>query len=164
MKLFRFILLLFLVLSLVSCSTDDRSTDDILDEMVSVLPSLPSGTVYRSSAQEGDEDFMSGSLAKAMYGEGADKMFSTVEEYSVYLSSFAEPYEIAVFKCYSRTDAHGVLAMCLTRRDILQISLRGSAFYELCDDIRIISRGRYVIMCLTDSPDLCERTAHSLIG
>ena len=120
---------------------------------------LPDGVLYDSAAEEGSDGYCSVSLRQSLYGEAAEETFALVEEYAVYVSSFILPIEMAVFRCYSATDAHRVEAMCLNRGETLRIALRGTELEALSDSVRILCRGRYVVMILAENAEVVEDTA-----
>ena len=163
MKLFRFVILLLLVVSLCSCSLRDRGTDEILSELMSEIEGLPSGAIYVSGAEEGSDGYLSPFMAEALYGEDASECFALVEDYSIYLSAYATPYEIAVFRCYSSTDAARVERLCRDRADIVSVALRSTEFYGLCQNIRIVKRGHTVVFAMTDEPENVLRLIKALI-
>lgn len=163
MKLFRVLVVVFICLCLVSCSEGETAAVDILGDMTRELSGLPQGVVYTPDAEEGEEGYLSGALAEALYGEGTAECFALVEDYAIYLSSFASPYEIAVFKCYSRSDALRIEQMCRARADIVSVALRETEFYSLSGNIRIVRKGDTVVFCMTDEPDRSERLARRSI-
>ncbi|MBQ8849143.1 MAG: hypothetical protein IJ011_02275 [Clostridia bacterium] len=162
MKLFRFILIIALCLSLCSCG-GERPTGDILSELMEACPSLPEGVIYSKGTIEGEEGYLSDTLAEALYGEDAAECFALVEDYSIYISSFATPYEIAVLRCYSSTDAIRIEQLCRARADIVSVALRHTEFYALCQNIRVLREGETVVFLMTDDPDGNERLARRLI-
>ena len=155
--------LLFLLFLLPSCGQKNSSPREILDELMAVSGELPEGTVFLSDAEEGSEEYLSPTLLRAMYGEEAEEEFEAVEDSALYLSSFAAPYEIAVFRCYSATDARRIEALCLYRADEIRVALRETDFYSLIDSLRVLCRGKTVILMLTAEPDETERLALRLI-
>ena len=157
MKLFRFIILLTLCLSLCACSSYKKSTSEILDRMLSEFSDIPKGTIYYKNATEDQEGYLSPFLAEALYGTSAEECFTLMEDYSIYLSSFATPYEIAVFRCYSATDAVRLEQLCRERADIVSVALRYTDFYKLCQSIRIVREGDTVVFAMTDDPSRAER-------
>ncbi len=133
---------------LVSCG-DRRNTEDILFNITKRFDDLPDGNVYLSSATEGSENFLSASVIKSLYHDGADEYeFSMIEEYAIYISSFAKPSEIAVYKCYSRSDANLIASMCLKRIEKLSIMLAGTAFSEIPLRADIDIKGHFVIVTM----------------
>ncbi len=163
MKLFSFICALLICIPLVSCSAAHMDTAEVLDALMESCASLPEGVIYKNTAQEGDRGYMSPSLAEALYGKRAEEYFPLLEEYSIYLSSFASPYEIAVLRCYSASDAKRIERMCRERADLVSVALRQTEFYSLCGNIRIVREGDTVIFLMTDSPEKSARLAKKLI-
>lgn len=163
MKLFRFLVMIALCLSLVSCASRAHSTDMILGRLMEECGELPSGKIYRGGRESVSEGSLPPELMCALYGEDAKESFLSVSEYSIYLSSFASPYEIAVFRCYSSTDAIDIERLCRARGDIVSVALRQTDYYELCDNILIVREGRCVVFAMTDSPRSVERLIKKLI-
>lgn len=152
-----------LCLCLIACEGQEAGVAEVLAELTEVCETLPDGEIYRSGAEEGSEGYLSPYLAESLYGENVGALFDTVEEYAIYLSSFVVPIEIAVFRCYSATDAHQIEAMCLNRGEALRVALRGTEFEALSDSLRVLCRGRYVVMLLGEDPEKMEEKALALI-
>ena len=148
-----------LCVCLSACERQNADTAELLAELIEVSGELPDGEIYRSDAEEGSEGYLSPYLRESLYGENAEELFETVEEYAIYLSSFVVPIEIAIFRCYSATDAHQIEAMCLNRAESLRIALRGTEFEELTDSVRVLCRGRYVVMLLTECQEEATQKA-----
>ena len=163
MKLFRFIVLLLLVLCLCSCTYGEKEPAEILSVLMEETDGLPMGVIYVAGAEEGEDGYLSELMAEALYGEDATECFALVQDYSIYLSAYAAPYEIAVFKCYSSTDASRVEQLCRQRADIVSVAIRSTEFYGLCENIRIVKRGRTVVFAMTDEPESTVRHIKALI-
>ena len=165
MKLLSFFMALLLCLGfLSSCTARGRSCDFILFELMAECSALPDGKIYRSGAlSQSDDGFLSPYLAEALYGEKHNEYFDLLSEYAIYVSSFASPYEIGVFRCYSRSDGLKIENMCRQRADIVSVALRETEFFSLCQNIRVMRRGEYVVFILTDSPDAVSHRARELI-
>lgn len=165
MRLFSVFFSLILCLTISSCGArESAGTDEILADIMEYCDGLPQGVIYTSDADEGEEGYLSPALAEALWGEDACEGFSMLEEYSVYLSSFATPYEIGVYRCYSSTDARRIEELCRARADIVSVALRKTEYYTLCQNIRICRRGREVVFLMTDSPEDTLRLAKRLIS
>ena len=161
----RFLLLLCLAtLLLTACRQGERSAEVILEKLMGDCPSLPAGQVYLHSAVEGLPSYLNGSLRRSLYGEEGEVCFPLLSDFALFLSSRPIPFELAVFLCESATDAHRVAAMCMTRADTLRVALRGSTFEERGEGIRVVVRGRRVIMTVTPDGDAMERLALRLMG
>lgn len=111
----------------------------------------PAGALYRSGAERGQEDYLSASDFDLLYGEGsAEEYGPLVREYSLYLSSFAEPFEVAVFRCYEKSDADRVGGMLLRRSDRLKVFLREIGRYETegeCICVTVVEEYAILVMC-----------------
>ena len=147
----------------VACGREPMATADILRELEAEAESLPAGERYTSTAEEGSDGYCSADLRRSLYGEDAEEIFETVEEYAIYLSSAAKPYEIAVFRCYSATDAHRVALMCMERAELLRVALHGTDWETFADGATVLCRGHYVVLSLTDEPRAVEERAKRLL-
>ncbi len=148
-------LILGLILSGLLCSCGGRSPapEDILARLMEDCEELPAGEIYRFPAEEGAVGALSPRLIRSMYGEDAEEVFSGVESGALFLSSVQIPREIAVFRCYSKTDASALTRLCLARADELRIALRGGNFDGFSDDdgVWVLCEGRYVVMCSVEN-------------
>ena len=145
---FTSILLLLLLPPLCAC-TDQKSAETILFDITKDFTELPDGSVYLSSAEEGSKNFLVPSLINSLYYEGAAEYeFSLVEEYAIYISDFAKPCEIAVYKCYSRSDTNLIASMCLRRIESLRVILKDTSFADVVMNAKIEIRGHFVIVTM----------------
>ena len=148
----RTILLLCLVTALlVSCGGREAEALPLLEALMESCGELPAGQIYCQAAEEGMSSYLSDSRKLTLYGEKAEEVFPLVSDFAIYLSSLALPFEIAVFQCYSRTDAHLVAAMCMERGELLRVALRGTAFENREDWVCVTVKNRTVVM--TAIPD-----------
>lgn len=142
-----------------SCGQEEIDTEEILTRLLEVSGETPRGEIYRAGAEEGSSAYLSPSLREAMYGAEGEELFSSLEGYSIYLSSFAVPCEIAVFSTRSASDAQLIAAMCLGRADTLRVLLRQTEFRDMTESIRVVCRGRLVIMGLVEDSEEFEEHA-----
>lgn len=156
--------LLLCVVLLLSCGGRSDPTAEILLELEQVAGALPVGERYYSGEEDGGEGAMPSDLRDALYGAESEEIFATVEEYAIYLSSAAKPYEIAVLRCYSATDAHRVTQACMERRETLRVALRGTEWETLAKDSLVMFRGRDVLLCVSDRSRSVEERARRLLG
>ena len=163
MRLFSFFISFLLCLGLVSCSHTERSASDILSSLTEAHEDLPAGVIYTPRADEGESGYLSFTLAEALWGEDAKEGFSMLSDFAIYMSSFATPYEIGVFCCYSSTDAKRIEELCYARADIISVALRQTEFYSLCRNIRVVREGRVVVFLLTSDPARSVKMAKRLI-
>lgn len=148
LKAFAVLLLLAQALALTSCADNDKPCEDILYEICDDLK-LPAGQTYLCGAEVGGEKYLSENTACTLYGEWAEELFGFAEDYALYISEFALPSEIAVFRCFSSKDAEGAERICLERADILNVLLRETNMSQKGGAV-VISKGKYVVMILTD--------------
>lgn len=174
MKRWTVLFLLLPVLFLSACAgKKDVKCEVILEEIAreigdgskeDALSGLPAGEVYVPGKAPGEEGYLSPFVLESLYGAHAEEAFSQIEDYAVYLSSVAEPYEIAVFRCCTVSDADGVVELCRERWDLLQTLLRDTDFRQMTDCIRIIRHGKYVVMTLTADPGKTESAVRGALN
>ena len=154
MKYLRSLFPLAAVLAFLLCGcTSSSSTEDILTAMCGSQIFLPAGQIYRMEALSNEGEYDDTELLAVMYGGGElPAEFAVINSFGIRLSSFAEPYEIAVFRCVSAHDAYDVAQMCLRRIERLRISCRETEFASLADSARVSICGKYVLMALCDDP------------
>lgn len=149
----RFILfslaVLLLSVSFFSCGAESQSASEQLSALMADIQGLPAGNIYQKSAKEGENAYFSQSLCESMYGKRATELLPLAEDFAIYMSSAAAPYEIAVFKCYSSTDAKKLAAVCMNRAQTLRVLLKNTKWRELCDSAKVRVDGRCVIMTVT---------------
>ena len=147
-----FFLLLILPLCLIACDTPAQ-THAVLTAMCSSQSTLPAGQVYRMEAAPGEAEYAEDELLSVLYGNGSlPSEFEVINDFSIRLCGFAEPYELAVFRCVSTRDAYDVAQMCLRRADRIQISCRETPYSALVDNARVCILGKYVLMAICDDP------------
>ena len=143
------VLILMLCVLSCSCAKEGKSASLLLEERLARIENLPQGEIYRSDAAEGEAGYFSERLRRTVYGErDAEHCFGLIEDYAIYLCSFAEPCELAVFRCYAASDADRVAEMCLSRIEYLRIVLAGTDFRARADRATVTVDGRVVIMTL----------------
>ena len=153
--------ILFLCIVCLICSScgGQRRSEELLSSLLEVSGELPEGEIYRSEAEVGGEGYLPPTVREVLYGAEAEELFSLLENYAIYVSSFASPCEIGVFVARSASDAPRIAAMCLERRDTVSVLLRQMGMGDRMEAIRIVHKGKTVIMGLTDKPDAFERAA-----
>ena len=126
---------------------------------------LPSGKIYTYSSCEGEEGYLPLPTAAALYGKDAwEELYPLIEDYAVYLSAYAMPYEAAVFVCRSESDTDTLIEMCLTRADTLSVLLRDTEFGGMSGKTQIYHKGRCVAMLLYDDPEEAKHTMRRALG
>ena len=152
MKYLRFFFPFALMLSVLLCGcTSSASTAEILTAMCSSQTVLPAGQVYSMEALSGED--VNTELLAVLYGGGElPAEFAVMNGFDIRLSSFAEPYELAVFRCVSAQDAYDVAQMCLRRIERLRVSCRETEYASLVDSARVGICGKFVLMAICDDP------------
>lgn len=152
-----FVLLLALLLPTFSCTRQEAMPWELVESLLSEAEEVPSGVLYRSDAEEGSEAYASPALLRSLYGEGAEERFTAVEAYAIYLASFATPCEIAVFSCYSSTDANRLETLCLRRAEEVRVALRGTPYEAVSAELRVWAKGRMVFFLLCEDAERLGR-------
>ena len=154
-------MLALILLGLCGCRRQVQSCQELLESVMAEESTLPAGACYFFGVEEGQTGYFNGTVMRAMYGEDAGEIFDLLEDYGIYLSSFASPSEIAIFRCRSPSDVGQVEAMCRNRVDQLCVALRGTVFFEQAETARIARDGRTVVMVMTEDS---AATLHTLKG
>ena len=146
-RFFVFIILLTFICAFSgSCGKESASAEEMLSSLMAKTKGLPAGQIYVKDAFEGEKEYFSRSLCESMYGEDAYGLLAVVEDYAIYMSSAQAPYEIAVFKCFSSTDAEKIGTLCLERAEFLRVILGKTEWRALVDSASVTVSGRTVIM------------------
>lgn len=147
-----------LLIMTLSCSAKDSYTcKDIIEKMLATCEGSggKAGELYFEGALEGEEGFFSPSLMRDMYADQGVARMAGVEDFAIFVSA-REPFEIAIFKCFSTDDVEAVTLLCLGRRDLIRVSLRNTRWSEQTSDIRVCSSGRYVLFAFCDNNKRAE--------
>lgn len=141
-------ILIFLCIALVFCFASCKERMSAEDTLYRICADseLPSGETYLKSSEEGSIGYLDGNMITSLYGKEGRTAFALLEDYAIYLSSFAEPYEIAVFRCYSRSDTDTIAKLCLSRIEELRVILRDTEYFVLVDRASVTVKGKTVIM------------------
>lgn len=157
------VFLITLCLLLVSCSTQKSASCDVIISRVLAENAEKNGQIFLLGAEEGRLEYFSDQTKMLMYGENSLKnYFSKIEDCAVYVSSHI-PEELAIFKCYSRSDTDDIVKMCLERADMIKVSLRGSSWQEKTEKIRVTAHRRFVVFSFTDDPQRIEERIKNLL-
>ncbi len=106
--------------------------------------------IFLGSADENSAFYMSDSQKISVYGEKFKSTIDSCEDFAIYFSA-SSPYEIAIFKCYSKNDAEDILRMCYERSDEKKVGLRFTEWEEASKFIEIVEHRKFVFFIFTDS-------------
>lgn len=137
------------IFSFCSCSTAEQNALEAVSQIIEKTKGLPAGVIYRREAKAGEDGYFSEAVMRSMYGEGSQAVFDLAEDFAIYTSSFAKPYEIAVIVCYSRSDTDTAAKMFIKRQELLRVAFRTGENRSLVDSASIEISGRTVIMKIT---------------
>ena len=164
MRFFKIILLIISVFILLSsCGGKSISCEELLFFSLDygIDGYKNDGYVFLKSAEEGGAFFISEKTKKTMYGERFLDSLERCEDFAIYVSA-SSPYEIAIFKCYSRNDTDDIFRMCCERADELKVGLRYGSWEAASRDILISGYKNYVIFLFTDSAERNEDIAQGI--
>ena len=117
---------------------EDKGAAATVSELLTLCGEYPAGVLYQKGAEEGEESYLSSERFDLLFGEGSAEVYlPLVEDYALYLSSFATPFEVAFFRCYTRSDATRLGTMLLARSDALKLLLREVGAYEAYGEIYV---------------------------
>ena len=157
-----FMLLAFLSL-FCSCQKSAVDCEELLSFSVGygIEDYENNGTVFLKKAEEGDAFFISDKTKITMYGKRFFETLNETEDFAIYVSA-SSPYEIAIFKCYSRNDTEDVLQMCYERADELKVALRFGKWENATEGILIRGYKNYIVFLFTDSKERNENIAYNI--
>ena len=156
------VVLLAVTILFCSCKKENVSCEELLAYSLEygIDGYKDNGSIFLKNAQEGESFFISDKLKKTTYGERFFEALERCEDYAVYVSA-STPYEIAIFKCFSRNDTDDILRMCYERADELKVGLRFGKWDEASKNILICEYKNYVVFSFTDS---AERNEDIMLG
>ncbi len=161
MKYIRFFkvtaVLLVIIFLFCSCQKESVSCENLLIFSLDygIDGYEDNGSIFLKNACEGDAFFISDKIKETMYGERFKDALDGCEDYAIYVSA-STPYEIAIFKCYSRNDTEDLFRMCYERADELKVGLRYGKWDEASKNILVCGYKNYVIFLFTDTADRNE--------
>ena len=162
-KLLPVFLLIAFIIS--GCSArKDMGCEDIMIRMLCYTneSSRENGKIFLLSAQEWENEYFSDENKAILYGDKAfEHSFEKIEDCAIFVCS-RYPEEIAIFKCYSRSDTKEITQMCMLRADSIKVALRGTEWSEKAEMIKISVHKRFVIMSFTDDPAKIEEKLRAL--
>ena len=121
------------------------------------------GQIYLAEAQEDSVGYLSAKTTDVLYGGGAfEEYFSLLEDYAIFISQRI-PGEIAVFKCYTRSDTQKIAEMCLQRADEIKIALRYGEYTDKAMEIEVYVIKRFVIMSFVEDQRQIKKELKQLL-
>ena len=130
---------------LLGCAGEPIPCRETLDGLLGDAP-RPAGVTYLCGAEVGSEAYLSPETARALYGETAEELLSLCEDFAIFLSEGAYPFEAAVFRCYSASDCEKLATALLARIDDIRIALRDTELSGAYENAEVTLRGRVVTM------------------
>ncbi len=86
-----------------------------------------------------------------MYGKDMKEYISKIEDCAIFVSK-RSPSEIALFKCYSASDAKKIEKVCRERADTLKVVLRNTEWQSKSQNIMIeVIKEGYVLFAFTEN-------------
>ena len=143
-RLRRFLVCFFLFSCVLfsSCSGARISPDAAIGALLAAH-SLPAGVVYGADL-EGEAMFfrLFGSTEKEMDG---------IRSFGLYLSAREAVCEVAVFDCYTKSEARELAELCAERGDFL-------ARRENTVSSKVLIKGKYLLWAACEDPDILVAT------
>lgn len=164
-KIIRIVtLLLALAFLLTSCKKEKKTCGELLSAGLEygINGYANSGYIYLMDAEESSVLFISEKTRENMYGKRFLGVFSVLCDFAIYTSA-SSPYEIAVFKCYSKNDTDEILRMCYERADKLKVGLKYTEWESASKWISVSVYKKYIIFAFTDSAERSEGAAERII-
>ena len=155
-------LLLTLSLGLSSC-THYPHPNDLFSDFCERYP-LPQGKVFRSTAAEGEDDYLSHTLFRKIYArpDGSDDL-DDIESCVVWHGvSLYAVYEMGIFFCKDGDCAKSVYLMCENRLRFLK-SFQSYANTEAVDNAVIYLSGRMVVFLVLPDNATAKRIIERLL-
>ena len=144
-SLFVSAVMLILCVLLVGCGEPQGSCVESLDALLEGVP-RPAGVTYICGAEEGEESCLSAETARAIYGENAVELLALCEDFAIFLSERPNPFEAAVFRCYSASDCDKIATALLSRIDDIRIALKDTELAGAYDSAEVKISGHVVTM------------------
>ena len=155
-------LLVALSFLLTSCAHYPHP-DDLFSRFAEKYP-LPPGKVFRTSANEGEEEHLSHDLFRKIYArpDGSDD-FEDIESCVVWHGTSAHAvYEMGIFLCRDGDSAKSVWLMCQSRLDLLS-SFQSYANTEAVDTAVLHLSGRMVVFLVLPDNATARRVMDRLL-
>ena len=160
-----FALCLCLSLLLVSCGTNDYTPTDIIYKVIEKSDNLPSYNVYFNSADKESDEYLDTDKQLLLYNGMSPCELST--SFAVMLSKDDSVYEIHVYKSDSEINVPRIKKILGRRIELLQdndVYLYEDENYEqIVSSARIISKGRYVFLLVTDRNNEIEELVKDML-
>lgn len=162
-RIITLILALMLLLAAVSCgkSTPPIPCREILLAMADAEPSLPAGRFYSLSAAEGESEYLSDSLLRALYGE-----HGAVEGWldcALYLSVSERPCELAVILCRDHDTASDTARLFGARLGAIRITVTDPDYGRIVTDAKVTVLGNYVLFLVSSDSEAVLQAAKDVI-
>ena len=119
------------------------------------------GYTFFKNADESSTFFMTENTKDSMYGMKFKSALDAACDFAIYVSA-SNPYEVAIFECYSKNDTDEILRMCYERADEKKIGLRFTEWETASKAIEITGYKNYVIFVFTDSGERNEEVSEEI--
>ena len=158
----------------VGCKSPAKaSAYDVLSAMIAAAPSaIPAGDVYVLSAdvasgtlvptnasgpppwRVADDSLLLAAFGRDGSGENggiSELSQDIVDSGAIFFSTAAQPCELMVFRCVSRSDTDLVAELLLRRLDILRRQYRDTEQQSIVENARVVILGKYVILAVASN-------------
>lgn len=171
-KLIILLISAVLFISLSACSPKTADANSLISQAILAEPGLPAGTVYSSTATEGEGGYITDQLLTDMYG-GDDcqppSALGLTSEYAFFLADSQHPCEIDLFLCTSSSDAQDLALLCCRRLEMLKSVWKDNekyAKYAESGKVTICGHGanRAVVLAFSSDPDAVISKVERCLG
>ena len=160
-----YILLLCLSLILVSCGRNDYTPTDIIYRIIEKSDNIPSYNIYFDSADKESNEYIDTDKQLLLYNEMSPCELSS--SFAIMLSKDDSVYEIHVYKSDSDINVPRIKKILARRIELLQdngVYLYEDENYErIVSAARIINKGRYVFLLVTDRNNEIEELVKDML-
>ena len=151
---------------LCSCRGNEKAPSclSVLEAITAAEVGLPAGRSYSLSGSKTDEGYLSESLIKSLYGNGALPAISeSWLDCAVFVSILGHPCEFAVVYCSDRNAAEDTARLFGSRLNSLKALRSDEEYGNMLDSAQISICGNFVLMLVSSDPDNALKIAKRLV-
>jgi len=159
-------IILAIICVLSSCSADENYTASIAARLIKEGSALEFYSVYSTDFRENDSRYLSDEMLCVMLGKGdslpeRELIFSATAILCPRLSIS----QIIIFSLFDKSQAPEIIKLCERRIQRLEKYAKNADESEraLIADARTVTKGKYVILLITDANDRYQSQIFSLI-
>lgn len=166
--LIPFFLIASVLLSSCAYSSEIIPCRDIISELTSLEINLPAGKIYSSYAREGEDEYISESLLRALFAEGGEiALLESWIDYALFLPSGNHPCEFIAILCDTPSSAKDTARLlCRRLNAIKSVKKEGerTEYDAYLDNAEVIISRNYVLLIISSDSAAAKKKALSMIG